>query len=65
MSALIEALREEHRDMARLLAALAHQITVFAEGRAPDYDVILGVSDYFLDFPTPVITRRRTRWPPC
>ncbi len=51
MARMIELLREEHRNMQRLLAALEHQIELFAEGGAPDYDVIIGVADYFLDYP--------------
>jgi hemerythrin-like domain-containing protein len=51
MAALLEALREEHRKIARLLDALEHQIGVFATGEDPDYDVIRGVANYFLEFP--------------
>src|SRR5579863_7784784 len=51
MAAMIEVLREEHRNIGRLLRALAHQIDIFAKAAAPDYDVIIGVADYFLDYP--------------
>jgi hemerythrin-like domain-containing protein len=51
MAMLIDVLREEHRNMARLLDALEHQVETFATGGAPDYDVVLGVADYFLDYP--------------
>ncbi len=51
MAQVIEALREEHRDIARLLDALEHEIGVFAEEGDPDYDVVRGVADYFLEFP--------------
>lgn len=51
MADLIEVLREEHRNMARLLAALERQVEAFAENHAPDYDVIRGVAEYFLDYP--------------
>src|SRR5690349_16320642 len=51
MAAMIEALREEHRNVARLLSALSHQIEVFAEAGDPDYDVVRGIADYFLDYP--------------
>ncbi len=51
MSRVIETLREEHRNLARLLDALDHQIGVFAEAVRPDYDVICGIADYFLDYP--------------
>jgi hemerythrin-like domain-containing protein len=51
MATLIDVLREEHRNIARLLDALEHQVQTFATGGAPDYDVVLGVADYFLDYP--------------
>ena len=51
MSRVIETLREEHRNLARLLDALDHQIEVFAEAVRPDYDVICGIAEYFLDYP--------------
>jgi hemerythrin-like domain-containing protein len=51
MAAVVETLQEEHRNIARLLLALEHQIDVFAQDGAPDYDVIGGVADYFLDYP--------------
>ena len=51
MAAVIDILREEHRNIARLLEALDHQIDVFAQVGEPDYDVICGISDYFLEYP--------------
>ncbi|HUO11528.1 MAG TPA: hemerythrin domain-containing protein, partial [Caulobacteraceae bacterium] len=51
MAAMIEILRKEHRNIRRLLLALEHQLEVFANEQSPDYDVIVGVADYFLDYP--------------
>jgi hemerythrin-like domain-containing protein len=51
MAAVLEALREEHASVGRLLDALERQIGFFARGGDPDYDVIRGVAEYFLDFP--------------
>jgi len=51
VAAVIQALREEHLNIARLLAALEHQVEVFASAQSPDYDVIVGVAEYFLDYP--------------
>jgi len=48
---VIDALREEHRNMARLLNALEHQIEVTALAGAPDYQLILGIAEYFCDYP--------------
>jgi hemerythrin-like domain-containing protein len=51
MTNIIEQIRDEHRNMAKLLDALERQIAVFSEGGQPDYEVILGALDYFLDYP--------------
>ena len=51
MAAVINALREEHRNIARLLDVLEHQIGIFAEAGEPDYDIVSGIADYFLDYP--------------
>lgn len=48
---VIDTLREEHQNMTRLLNALEHQMTVFESAGKPDYDVIRGIADYFLDYP--------------
>ena len=48
---VVDTLREEHRNIARLLRALEHQVAIFSNADAPDYDVIVGVADYFLDYP--------------
>jgi hemerythrin-like domain-containing protein len=51
MAVVIETLREDHRNIARLLDALEHQIEVFAQAGAPDYDVVGGIAAYFLEYP--------------
>ena len=51
MATIIEQIRDEHRSMTKLLDALERQIGVFSEGGQPDYEVILGAIDYFLDYP--------------
>ena len=51
MTNIIEQIRDEHRNMAKLLDALERQIAVFSEGGQPDYEVIVGAIDYFLDYP--------------
>ncbi|HXQ11962.1 MAG TPA: hemerythrin domain-containing protein [Caulobacteraceae bacterium] len=71
MAAVIEALREEHLNISRLLGALEHQVEVFASALAPDYDVVVGVTDYFLDYPDrfhhpkedAVFARLQATWP--
>src|SRR5471032_2731729 len=51
MAAVIETLREDHRNIGRLLAALERQIEVFAQAGSPDYDVVVGIAEYFLEYP--------------
>lgn len=51
MAVVIETLREEHRNIARLLDALERQVDIFAQAGAPDYEVIRGIADYLLDYP--------------
>lgn len=51
MAEVIDTLREEHRHIARLLDALDHQVEIFARAGEPDYDVVRGIADYFLDYP--------------
>lgn len=48
---VIEELREDHRNIARLLQVLERQIDIFGEAETPDYDIIVGVADYFLQYP--------------
>ena len=51
MTNIIEQIRSEHGNMTRLLDALERQIAIFDEGGSPDYEIVLGITDYFLDFP--------------
>ena len=51
LATVIETLREEHRNIARLLEALDHQVDVFAQAGSPDYDVVSGIAEYFLEYP--------------
>jgi hemerythrin-like domain-containing protein len=51
MASQIATLLEDHRNTERLLDALERQVGLFAEGGEPDYDVVAGVAEYFLDHP--------------
>lgn len=51
MANIIEQIRAEHGNMAKLLDALERQIAIFDQGGRPDYEIILGITDYFLDYP--------------
>jgi hemerythrin-like domain-containing protein len=51
MTNIIQQIRDEHKNMAKLLDAFERQIAVFNDGGKPDYEVLVGVIDYFLDYP--------------
>jgi hemerythrin-like domain-containing protein len=51
MPKLIELLREEHRDIEKLLLVLEDELSVFDRQERPDYEVIQAVIRYFQDYP--------------
>ncbi len=51
MIKLIEVLRQEHRNMEKLLRVLERELSLFDRGDRPDYEVVLAVIDYFKDYP--------------
>jgi len=51
MTYMIEVLRQEHRNIEKVLQVLERELTVFDRGERPDYDVLLAVIDYFRDYP--------------
>ena len=51
MANMIDRLHQDHANMTRLLDALDRQVAVFERNEAPDYEIIQGVVDYFLDYP--------------
>ena len=59
MVEIIEVLRQEHRNIEKLLRVLERELSVFDRGDRPDYEVVLAVIDYFKDYPERAITRRR------
>ena len=51
MVEVIRALRRDHANLARLLDELERQIGIFENGGGPDYDVIVCVVEYCLEYP--------------
>ena len=51
MAAIMDLLHQEHVNLAKLLNAFEHQLTIFDNGEQPDYDVVQGVVDYCLAYP--------------
>ena len=48
---VLETLRQEHRDMTKLLNLLERQIALVVQAREPDYELLLQIADYFRSFP--------------
>lgn len=51
MSEVMNRLRQEHRNIIKLLDALEHQLAIFDTAETPDYDVLAGIGKYFTGFP--------------
>src|SRR5271167_3953168 len=51
MTRIIELLREEHRDIEKLLLVLEEELSVFDRRGRPDYEVIQAIISYFQDYP--------------
>jgi len=51
MPKTIDALREDHKNMARLYDLLGRELKVFKTGEHPDYDLIKKILDYCLTYP--------------
>lgn len=50
MPAVIDSLRQEHVNMAKLLDLLDRQIAIFESGGSPDYEIVFGVVEYLKDW---------------
>jgi hemerythrin-like domain-containing protein len=48
---IIDSLRQEHRNIEKLLLVLERELSVFDRGERPDYQVIHAVIAYFLVYP--------------
>jgi len=51
MIEIIEILRQEHRNIEKLLDVLEQELSVFDRGEHPDYDVFGAVIEYFKNYP--------------
>ena len=60
MIEIIEILRQEHRNLEKLLRVMEQELRVFDRGERPDYEVFGAIIEFFKKYPTPVIIQRRT-----
>ena len=51
MTRLLETLKQEHRDMEKLLRALERQLALFDEGKPIDYEIVEAIVDYSFAYP--------------
>jgi len=51
MTRLIEVLREEHRNIEKLLAVIEQELGVFDRRERPDYETLQAIVDYFAEYP--------------
>lgn len=51
MAAVMDVLRQEHRNIAQLLDAFERQIETVAGAADADYEVLRGIAEYFCDYP--------------
>ncbi len=51
MTKVIEVLREEHRNIEKLLVVLEQELAVFDRRERPDYEILQAIIDYFKEFP--------------
>ncbi len=51
MAKVIDTLRQEHANIAKLLDILEAQLGRFDRAEAPDYEIVQGIADYFVGFP--------------
>jgi len=51
MVEIIEILRQEHRNIEKLLSVLEQELSVFARGERPDYEVVGAIIEYFKQYP--------------
>ncbi|CCE08969.1 conserved hypothetical protein [Bradyrhizobium sp. STM 3843] len=51
MTEIIDALREEHHNLEKLLAVLEHELELFDHNQRPDYEILQSIIQYFEDYP--------------
>jgi hemerythrin-like domain-containing protein len=51
MMAIIDILREEHRNIEKVLLVLEQELDIFDRSEQPDYEVLQTIISYFQDYP--------------
>ncbi len=51
MASIVDSLRQDHINSSLLLDVLEQQLVIFGRAEVPDYEMMQGVMEYFLDYP--------------
>ena len=51
MTYVVELLRQEHRNIEKLLRILERELSLFDRGDRPNYELVVAIIDYFKDYP--------------
>jgi hemerythrin-like domain-containing protein len=51
MASIVDSLRQDHINSTLLLDVLEQQLAIFSRAEVPDYEMMQGVMEYFLDYP--------------
>ena len=51
MASIVDSLRQDHINSTILLDVLEQQLAIFGRAEVPDYEMMQGVLEYFLDYP--------------
>ncbi len=51
MASIVDSLRQDHINTTILLDILEQQLVIFGRAEVPDYEMMQGIMEYFLDYP--------------
>jgi hemerythrin-like domain-containing protein len=51
MASIVDSLHQDHINSTKLLDVLEQQLVIFSRAEEPDYEIVQGVMEYFLDYP--------------
>ena len=51
MASIVDSLHQDHINSTKLLDILEQQLVIFGRAEVPDYEMMQGIMEYFLDYP--------------
>jgi hypothetical protein len=52
MASIVDSLHQDHINATKLLDAMEQQLVIFGRAEVPDYEMMHGITEYFLDYPS-------------